>query len=182
MMPLIFMGSMVSASNISPAVVSFEFKNLIDEQFIVVNDSVMGGRSVSELQVLKNAALYRGDVSLKNNGGFASVRMIWPFDEVSKDVVKLKVQGDGKSYQLRFRTDKGFNGAAYGQSFQTTKGITQTFTFNVSDFVPTYRGRVLRNMPKLDLLNVEQFGIMVADKQIGDFELSLLRIELDSER
>lgn len=176
------LGSLMFANNSNSNPDSFEFKNLSEQQYVVVNDSVMGGRSVSELMVLKHTAVYKGEVSLRNNGGFASVRLIWPFGEVdSKTFIKLKVQGDGKAYQLRFRTNKGFDGAAYAQSFQTTAGETQSFVFNVSDFKPTYRGRFLRNMPTLHLSNVKQFGFMVADKQVGDFELSLLKIELYSE-
>jgi len=40
----------------------------------VVNDDVMGGVSASNFGVTNGAAVFRGAVSLENNGGFASVR------------------------------------------------------------------------------------------------------------
>ncbi|WP_154224613.1 CIA30 family protein [Marinicella rhabdoformis] len=179
---ILMVASMVSAKNTDAYSNSYEFKNLNEQYYGVVNDSVMGGRSVSQLRVGQDAAVFNGVVSLKNNGGFASVRMIWPFsDKVSGQFIKLKVLGDGKVYQLRLRTDRGFDGAAYAQSFKTVAGKTQTFTFSVSEFVPTYRGRVLRNMPELNLRNVTQFGIMMTDKQVGDFELSLHKIKIVAE-
>ena len=40
----------------------------------IVNDDVMGGRSTSQAYLAENSMLFKGVVSLENNGGFASVR------------------------------------------------------------------------------------------------------------
>ena len=42
----------------------------------VVNDDVMGGVSTSRFSVTNGVAVFRGEVSLENNGGFASVRSL----------------------------------------------------------------------------------------------------------
>ena len=42
----------------------------------VVNDDVMGGVSTSDFRVTNGAAVFQGEVSLANNGGFASVRSL----------------------------------------------------------------------------------------------------------
>ena len=46
-------------------------------QWYIVNDGVMGGISESEITLNDDGtATFRGDVSLENNGGFASVRAL----------------------------------------------------------------------------------------------------------
>lgn len=160
----------------------FKFNELTDQQHMIVNDSVMGGRSVSEFNIHKDKAVYSGSVSLENNGGFASIRMIWPFDltEVSEQptVLGLTVRGDGKSYQFRLRTNRGFDGAAYSYQFDTIADLQQTIYIPVDQFIPTFRGRVLRNMPELKLSDVQQMGILIADYQVGTFSIDLLSLNL----
>ncbi len=162
---------------------SFSFHNLSNAQKTVVNDSVMGGRSSSQFINEDNHLVFSGNVSLENNGGFASLRMLWPFDgENDANTIRISVKGDGKKYQFRLRTNRGFDGAAYVHEFQTTNDTWQTIEMPVTDFVPSFRGRVLQNMPDLRLSDVQQMGILIADKQIGSFtitlgELTLLNIQ-----
>lgn len=155
---------------------TFYFNHLTDQQYVVVNDSVMGGRSKSQLTQSADGLRFTGTVSLENNGGFASARMIWPITgspTSDSEVIALSVTGDGGTYQLRLRTNRGFDGAAYTQRFSTLKDTRQTVYLPVDGFVPTFRGRLLRNMPRLQLADVQQMGVLIADKQSGSFELML---------
>jgi len=43
-------------------------------RWAIINDGVMGGLSQSQAQVTGDALLFKGSVSLKNNGGFVSLR------------------------------------------------------------------------------------------------------------
>jgi hypothetical protein len=52
----------------------FDFQSATNAAWRVVNDNVMGGVSTSRFEATNGVALFRGDVSLENNGGFASVR------------------------------------------------------------------------------------------------------------
>jgi NADH dehydrogenase [ubiquinone] 1 alpha subcomplex assembly factor 1 len=159
----------------------FRFSELQNNQYMIVNDTVMGGQSFSRFDVNDLSASYSGKVSLENNGGFASVRMIWPFnteESQGKSLIALNVKGDGMKYQLRLRTNKGFDGAAYSQPFETIKGQEQIIYFSASDFVPTFRGRTLNNMPELKLSEVKQMGLMVADKQQGPFNIQLFDLKI----
>ena len=161
---------------------SFEFFKLKSEQFRVINDDVMGGMSSSEIKLLEGGVNFSGTISLENNGGFASVRMLWPFANKSVEdnlgSVVLKVKGDGKKYQFRLRTNRGFDGAAYSSVFSTLKNQVQTIELGVDEFMPTFRGRKLKNMPKLKLSNVQQMGVLVSDQQEGHFDIDLYGIEL----
>ncbi len=157
---------------------TYQFSQLQEDHYIIINDGVMGGRSQSQIQLSADAAVYSGRVSLENNGGFASVRMLWPTtlrdSQEQARRLRLRVRGDGLSYQFRLRTDRGFDGAAYSHTFKTTAGLLQTIELTIADFTPTFRGRILTNMPELSFSDVQQMGILVADKQVGVFGIELI--------
>lgn len=146
----------------------------------VVNDDVMGGISESKIELNQNGtATFSGDLSLENNGGFASVRAMVTLDGESdfKGVI-LRVKGDGKVYSLRFRTDQNFDGYAYQARVETTKNSWTEIKLPFKDFKPTFRGMTLSNKPPLASENIQQIGILIADKQSGNFSLDIDWIKL----
>lgn len=139
----------------------------------LVNDSVMGGVSRSTLSKEADYLRFNGNVSLANNGGFASVRFLLGEPLESNDRVQLRVKGDGQMYQLRFRMSGNWQAVAYSTRFQTIAGTWQTFDFLVEDFEPVWRSRKINNAPPLDLNAAQQLEVFISDKQQGDFELML---------
>jgi monofunctional biosynthetic peptidoglycan transglycosylase len=159
---------------------SFNFNQLQSDQIVVVNDTVMGGDSLSQYHINESTVSFNGNVSLKNNGGFASLRMIWPFEEsLGFNKILLNLIGDGKTYQFRLRTDRAFDGATYVYEFQTKKDKLITVEMDVKQFIPSFRGRKLKNMPMLELKEVQQMGFLIANKQVGEFSLQLLSMKLE---
>ena len=175
MINLIF--TLITMNSIN-AEILFNFNDLNEDQIVVVNDSVMGGRSSSKYTFTGKTVTFTGEVSLKNNGGFASLRMIWPFEKANNNRIQLKLIGDGKAYQFRLRTNRGFDGAAYVYQFNTIKDKLITIEMDIDQFVPSFRGRKLTNMPKLNLTDVRQMGLLIADKQTGEFEIQIESISL----
>ena len=160
---------------------TFNFNDFKTNQMMIVNDSVMGGRSVSKYSTNEQTVTFKGDVSLENNGGFASLRMIWPFEEKKdSNKVKLKVIGDGKKYQFRLRTNLGYSGASYVFEFETIKDESMVIDMNLDQFVPSFRGRVLKNMPILALKDIRQMGLLIAAKQKGKFSIQLESISISN--
>jgi len=143
-----------------------------------VNDTVMGGVSRSNLRLDDEVAYFEGDLSLANNGGFASVRRAGPMtlEDGNKPVV-IEVNGDGRNYQLRLRTNKVFDGVAYVASFTSKKDEWQTLAFTENDFVAQFRGRKVRSAPALLFTDVKQLSFMLADKQSGGFQLAIRKLE-----
>ena len=139
----------------------------------IINDGVMGGRSNSQIEILPgDIGRFRGNVSLDNFGGFASTRAILPVqlkDGYTK--VLLKVKGDGKKYSFRIRTDVNFDGVSYKQDFTTKAGEWQEIELVLANFIPTWRGRRLRNVPPIAATKIRQIGFFISDKQEGNFEL-----------
>jgi monofunctional biosynthetic peptidoglycan transglycosylase len=149
------------------------------EQWQVINDTVMGGISRSGLELTgSSTAIFRGEVSFENNGGFASVRTIArDFHLEGLSGLVLRVRGDGKTYRLRLRTDDSYEGVAYQSQFRTEAGQWMTVDLPFSDFVPVFRGSVVRDAPPLDISRVRRMGLMIADRQEGPFRLELEYIE-----
>jgi len=89
-----------------------------------VNDGVMGGVSNGKFQLTEQGhGLFSGQVSLENNGGFASVRAgLTKNLPKGLQMVRLRVKGGGKRYSFRIRMDHNFDGVSYRYSFHTQPG------------------------------------------------------------
>ena len=147
----------------------------------IVNDDVMGGLSTSRFQYLTNGgAVFSGAVSLENNGGFASVRSS-PVRENLRglDTFVLRVRGDGRRYKLTVRIESGFDAPIYQCTFPTKRGEWQEHRLLLKDFVPTFRGRVLTDVPPLDPAKVTSIGFLISEKQDGPFQLEVAWIKAE---
>jgi monofunctional biosynthetic peptidoglycan transglycosylase len=86
------------------------------------------------------------------------------------------VRGDGRTYQLRFRTDRRFDGISYKAEFTTVVGQWLTIELPISEFRPTFRGWTPPDAPPLVPTEIRQVGLMVADKKAGPFRLDVQSI------
>ena len=77
-------------------------------QMNVVNDGVMGGLSQGIIEMTQNdSLLFKGNISLQNNGGFSSFRIAGKLWDLSAwKGVEILVKGDGRTYGLRATTDE----------------------------------------------------------------------------
>ena len=153
----------------------FDFtSNVGFQSWRTVDDRVMGGVSWSRMIPQEHFASFQGTLSLENNGGFASVRSP-ELDERLENVdsIRLKVRGDGRTYQLSIRTDRVFDEVRYRTSFDTEEGVWEEVVLSLGYFSPTRRGRCVPGTPDLRASDVRSFGLMVADKQDGQFRLDV---------
>ena len=144
----------------------------------VVNDGVMGGISRSSL-VLTDAGYgqFSGDVSLANNGGFASIQLdttITLMEE--KKFIVLRVKGDGKLYEFRLKGEIS-QSESYVHQFATS-GEWENIKLAINEFYPQFRGRKL-NIPNFNFESIEQLSFLIANKQEEDFELLIDWIGLE---
>jgi hypothetical protein len=142
-------------------------------EWYTVQDRVMGGVSDGFVGPSgRGTALFAGDVSLENNGGFASLRSPpGEHDLGDYDGVAIRLRGDGKTYKLSLRPQGG-DYPTYQASFETEPRQWRTVTVPFDKLVPTYRGRVLEG-PTLDISRVGSVGILISDKQEGPFEFEV---------
>ena len=170
----------VSAGEKTMSTESAEIRNLFDfddeteiNQWFAVNDNVMGGLSRGGAQLVEQGCLlFSGSISLENNGGFASIRSApIDFSLAGYKGVKIRVKGDGRSYQFRLRSDRESDRVAFKQEFQTVADTWVELELPFVSFQPTYRGRVLSNVEPLKAAEITQIGFLIADKKPGSFAL-----------
>lgn len=139
-----------------------------------VNDGVMGGRSVGRFKVNddKNMEFF-GNLSLENNGGFASVRARGANLGLEKDdVIVARVRGDGRQYNFNLYAQRNLGGFSYRQSFKTKKGEWIEVQLPVDKSVATWRGRMFPD-ERLDPSKVTGLGFLLGDKKAGPFKLEV---------
>jgi NADH dehydrogenase [ubiquinone] 1 alpha subcomplex assembly factor 1 len=143
----------------------------------IVDDGVMGGRSNGAMSLDEDGyGKFSGVISLKNNGGFSSVR--YNFKEVSVSEyskVCMKLKGDGKEYQFRIKQNSS-DYYSYILPFKTS-GDWEIVEINLKDMYPSFRGRKL-NMPNFSEDSIEELVFLIGNKKEEKFQLLLDKIEL----
>jgi hypothetical protein len=149
----------------------------------LIHDTVMGGQSDGAIEQLSDPAGLRfyGNLSLANNGGFASAefQLAEALPPLAFKSIQLNIVGDGRKYLLRLKTPALPRGAAYVAKFETSSDNAE-YNFQPSAFVSQYRGRRLTNMPPLNFADVNQISLMLADKNSGSFSIALYSIQISS--
>jgi monofunctional biosynthetic peptidoglycan transglycosylase len=149
-------------------------------EWAVVNDTVMGGVSESEIRFEPDTgAVFQGHVSLENSGGFASVRsgaLDHGFEE--HHAIQVRVRGDGKRYKLTLREGGAREWVLFERTFETRSGEWIVVDLPFHEFVPTYRGNVLNDQDPLDPERVRTVGFLISEKQQGPFRLEIRSIQI----
>ena len=141
----------------------------------IVNDGVMGGLSRSGLDRIDGETVrFSGQLSLENNGGFASVRGSGRMPDLTGTrAIVLRVKGDGRTYQLRLRMANGWRAPDYRAEFNTQPGQWQVHVLPFSSFVAGWRGQSIRNAPPIDPAKILEVGMLLGDKNPGEFVLDI---------
>ena len=154
--------------------VLFNFSNPdgnFKETWGAVDDVVMGGVSQSGIRLIDDKAIFSGNVSTENNGGFASVRtrnIEPPLDLSDYEGIELKVTGDGKRYKFILRSEDKWDGVGYSHSFDTIYDFPTTIQIPFKDLIPVFRAKTVEEAS----LNTEK---------IYSMQLMLSKFEYDGE-
>ena len=146
-----------------------------------INDPVMGGLSTSRITFGDGGLVFSGNISLENNGGFASARSPQNPDIGLKATgaksLRVRALGDGKTYVVKV-------GAAgqpwsYIQRFSTEAAVQRTYDLPIEGFQAV--GMRLDPAPyapqTLDPSSISQVAIYILDKQQGPFALTISAID-----
>jgi hypothetical protein len=153
-----------------------DFRNKEEAAFWqIVNDGVMGGLSSSEIVYSENnTIIFKGTVSLENNGGFASARTVSRSYQLEDyDGILLHVKGDGKKYQFRLRTKDCFDGMSYRYQLATQADAWMIIDIPFEKCVPVYRGHILENFEAIVPGEIHQIGFLIANKRAEEFRLEI---------
>lgn len=139
------------------------------------NDSVMGGVSKGGAEIGDGVLHFTGSLSFENNGGFAQVRIRdLGYDLSGKKGVRMRVMGDGRTYQLRLATNARHRGSriSYSVEFPTQAGEWTEVEVAFADLKPSHHGRKLDG-PPANLAEIEEMSFLIGDKREGAFSLKV---------
>lgn len=166
--------------SLAAAPTKFDFgNNQTIKKWKVVNDGVMGGLSTGVISYTKNTMLFKGEISLDNNGGFASIRTNWDKWDLSKfSKVKMRVKTNGRKYALVLETDKRFYKPTFKQDVTTKKGEWEILEFFLKDFYISVMGEPTGDKIEAEQLSqIIRMGFILFDKKAGDFSIEVDYIE-----
>ena len=161
-----------------------------------LDDVVMGGVSQSGLSLDgQGQAVFTGNVSVENSGGFASVRtknFEPPFSFLGWEGLRLRLKGDGQRYKFILRNSDGWDSPAYIYGFDTELDSWLSVDVPFSEMVPTFRAKSMPNAPPLNPAQVYSFQLMLSkfeyDRQLnpqfepGPFALVLKSVDAYRQR
>ena len=117
-------------------------------EWAVVNDSVMGGVSRSQLTYARTGSgaahlMFSGELSFARNGGFASIRGPLPRGSCSGATgVVLTVRGSALPFKFSLRDSGGWNSASWQADFTPTAEWGE-IRLPFAAFWPSFRGQVV---------------------------------------
>ncbi|MEX0272237.1 CIA30 family protein [Leptolyngbyaceae cyanobacterium UHCC 1019] len=130
-----------------------------------LDDVVMGGVSASSFQMQDSAALFTGNVSTENSGGFASVRtrnFDPPLNLTGHTGIELRLKGDGQRYKFLVRDEDSWDSLAYTYSFDTVPNqwIEVRIPFNL--MAPVFRAKTVADAKALNTARIRSLQLMLS--------------------
>ncbi len=141
----------------------------------VVNDGVMGGLSKGIKQLTTNSMLFKGKVSLDNNGGFSSLRYSFSDRNLSKcNEIELRYRSSGIALAFTIAVSRRWYIPNYKIRLNKTSSEWITTTIKLTDLRKHYIGRPLNEtLQKERLKEVMRIGFITDEKKYGNFEFEI---------
>ena len=173
-LPLLFLGTFAMANETQKVLFDFTGADAA-KQWQAVNDGVMGGVSEGKFKITDAKILeFFGNLSLENNGGFASVRTKAKKLGLEKgDTLVVKVRGDGREYTLNLYVPRTLIAFSYRATVQTKKDEWIEVKLPLDKFEATSFGRPMRDAGPVDPKEVNALGFLLGDKKAGPFKLEV---------
>lgn len=149
-----------------------------DSVWPATNDGVMGGLSQGAAVRTAEGMKFSGRLSLENNGGFSSIYRNGSFDLSDYQGIRVRVLGDGRSYQLRLQSDALFRQrrpVAFSHTFKTVEGEWLDVFLPFNELQQSWRGMQLSGHV-FNPAKVQRIGFMLADKKAGPFAMTVATV------
>ncbi len=148
------------------------------DNWVVVNDGVMGGRSNGTIEFTDSAMQFTGDV-VTAGGGFTSVRLQLTGDELTDSgYLALRLRSDERTYGLTLKdsAQTGRRSITHGANL-TIDGPAdgdgwRTATLSYDELSPSVFGQPL-DAPAFNPGEAVEIGIIIADGTDGRFKLEV---------
>lgn len=147
-----------------------------NSKWFSVNDDVMGGISKSRMELTSSGtAIFKGALSMENNGGFATIRSPGRnLDIGDYDGFVMRIKGDGRRYGFSaLPSDRRFEVNTWRTDFQTRAGVWQEVRVPFDALVQNVMGRRLPQNGPLPPSRIRSIGLSVSDKNEAPFALEI---------
>lgn len=141
----------------------------------VVNDGVMGGLSQGNMKLTDNSIVFKGEVSLDNNGGFSSLRRSFINEDISEfENVEIRYRSSGISIAFTIAISQRWYVPNYKISLDGTSSQWKTVTIKLTDFRKHYIGKPMNDKLKKETLKeIVRIGFITDEKKYGSFEFEV---------
>lgn len=143
-------------------------------RWTIVNDGVMGGLSQSQAQSDVDALLFSGTVSLKNNGGFVSLRSaMGKYDLSAYEYCEIRFKSNtDRKFEILIEKETAFYLPKYRAKFGTKSEEWETIRIPLRDFEISRMGSTMQQgIDPKSLQGIQRIGFILADKQEGSFRI-----------
>ena len=144
----------------------------VEAEWYSVNDNVMGGVSTGGYRTTgAGTGVFSGRLSMRNNGGFASVRTRVESGALEGyDGLEMRLRGDGRRYRL-LAGGAGSQGT-WQSEFETT-GDWQTVRVPFASMSLSIRGWRPSSYPPAAGRRIDNLGFIIGDKDESPFRLEV---------
>ncbi len=146
----------------------------------ILSDNVMGGISDGQLEYGNTSVTLKGNVSLKNRGGFVSIKSNFgKIDLSSYKTVKITFRSTNQKYAFTLENSRRWYEPAYKHEF-TAKEINkwETVSMDLDNFMEEIIGKPTGNKANSSITrSILRIGISTNEKREGPFQLEIESIE-----
>jgi len=147
-------------------------KNKDGQDWRIIDDGVMGGLSKGSRSLGEDAMIFKGEVSLENNGGFSSLRSSYQDFDLSKyEKVVIRLKAKGQILAFTMSVDRRWYMPYFKQQIHLDSENWEVIELPFSEF-KTYRigEQVDYDFSETDAKKVIRIGFITDSKKEGSFE------------
>lgn len=145
------------------------------QEWMIVNDGVMGGLSRGSVSFTDNSLVFSGNVSLENNGGFTSFRAPYARYDLSKyDKIEIRYRSEGMDCAMSLDQNRRFWRPNHKMPIPATNNTWMTLNVNLYELSEYQMGN--RTGGRLNENNAKQtirLGLITDSKKAGEFSLEI---------
>jgi hypothetical protein len=151
-----------------------------NQRWSVVNDNVMGGRSLGGLSFEDGILIFEGQIDT-DGGGFSSLRLpLEPQALRPYDRIELRARPDDRAYMVTFEDDlaSGNRQVSHRAPIEfPDPGVWQTISVSFDTLSPAIFGQPIDDLPVQKHL-ATRMGLLISDGADGPFRLEIDWIDL----
>ncbi len=148
--------------------------------WVKLSDNVMGGISEAQIEYGANSVIVKGNVSLKNRGGFVSIKSNFgKLDLSAYKAVKITFRSTKQIYAFTLENSRRWYEPAYKHAFNAKEiNKWETVSLDLDNFVEEIIGQPTGNKTNKSILeSILRIGISTNEKKEGPFQLEIESIE-----